>query len=199
MQTSPATERRWLRCLTNLGSLLVCYSQVFLWGAEPDLSKLPKPSEATINFDTDVKPIVEQNCIRCHGPERPRSHFQLDSRESALKGGDNGVDILPGDSAHSPLIYYVAHLVDEMEMPPIGKGNPLSTQEIAMLRAWIDQGAAWSATNQVNAFAFTASPTLRWISVQGEKERFRENEGMREGIGGGVEHFSLEQQLAPDT
>jgi hypothetical protein len=171
----------------------------FLVAAEPDLSKLPKPLATKIDFDKDIKPILEQNCFRCHGPERPKSHLRLDSRESALKGGDNGVDILPGDGTHSPLIHYVARLVADMEMPPVGKGDPLTPEQVATLRAWIDQGVVWGATNQINAFAFSASPTLRWISVQGDKQRFREIEGMREGFGGGVEHFNLEQQIAPDT
>src|SRR5258706_3135235 len=193
MQISPATGRRWLGCLTNLGSLLVCCSPVFLWGAEPDLSKLPKPSEATINFDTDVKPIIEQNCIRCHGPERPKSHFRLNSRESALKGGDNGIDIIVGDSAKSPLIHYVSHLVEGMEMPRPGKGEPLSAAEVGLLRAWIDQGASygkpWESTLVRSGFSISPSGGYTW--VKGNEHKFREHFGREEGWNAGVADFQL--------
>jgi len=163
-----------------------------------DESKLPPPAAVTVEFERDIKPILETTCWRCHGPERPKSHFRLDNRESALKGGDNGVDILPGKSAQSPLIHYVARLVADMEMPPPGKGEPLTAQQVGLLRAWIDQGLNWGATNPPARFAFSASPTLRWISVTGDKAKFRELEGMHEGIGGGLEHFSLQEQIGPD-
>ena len=76
-----------------------------------DESKLPPPAAAAVEFERDIKPILETTCWRCHGPERPKSHFRLDNRESALKGGDNGIDIIPGNSAKSPLIHNIARLV----------------------------------------------------------------------------------------
>src|SRR4051812_12968042 len=84
--------------------------------ADLDPAKLPPATNAIVDFQLAVKPIFDRSCLRCHGPERPKSHFRLDSRESALKGGDNGIDIIPGDSGRSPLIHYVARLVEDMEM-----------------------------------------------------------------------------------
>src|SRR5438874_1975697 len=72
--------------------------------AEVDLSKLPPPATNHIDFSRDIQPIFDQSCLRCHGPEKPKSHFRLDNRDSAIKGGDNGMDIIPGNSAKSPLI-----------------------------------------------------------------------------------------------
>src|SRR5438105_2843772 len=115
--------------------------------AAVDESKLPPAANVKIDFDRDIKPIFEASCWRCHGPARPKSHFRLDNRQSALKGGDNGIDIKPGDSAKSPLIHYVARLVPELEMPPPGKGEPLTAQQVGLLRAWIDQDAVWGVTN----------------------------------------------------
>src|SRR5947208_3182209 len=81
----------------------------------------------------DVRPIFEKSCFRCHGPERPKSHFRLDNRESALKGGENNKDdIVPGDSAKSKLIHYVARLVEDFEMPPAGKGEPLTPDQVGL-------------------------------------------------------------------
>src|SRR5437016_5067681 len=192
------------RCGIRFSSFVIRHSALALAlpftspAAELDAAKLPPPANVQIDFDRDIKPIFQGACLRCHGPERPKSHFRLDNRESALKGGENGIDILPGNSAGSPLIHYVARLVPDLEMPPPGKGQPLTAEQVGLLRAWIDQGAPWGATNPPVQFAFSAAPTLCWITVQGDKSKFREIEGMKEGFGGGVERFSLQEQVGPD-
>jgi len=160
--------------------------------------QLPPPASVKVDFDRDIKPIFEHTCWRCHGPERPKSRFRLDNRDSALKGGDNGIDIIPHDSGKSPLIHYVARLVADMEMPPEGKGEPLTPEQIGLLRAWIDQGVPWTLTNTPSQLAFSTTPMLRWIGVKGDAAKFREIEGMKEGPGGGVEHFSAQEQISPD-
>src|SRR5437660_5649483 len=141
----------------------------FLLVAAIDETKLPPPARVTVDFARDIKPIFETTCWRCHGPERPKSRFRLDNRESALKGGENGIDIIPGSSAKSPLIHYVARLVPDMEMPPPGKGQPLTPEQVGLLRAWIDQGAGWSETNPPAQLTFSATPEVRWIGVQGDQ------------------------------
>src|SRR5438552_2397867 len=64
-------------------------SALSLTAGEIDASKLPPPAEKKIDFSQDIKPILEQSCIKCHGPEKPKSRFRLDHRESALQGGEN--------------------------------------------------------------------------------------------------------------
>lgn len=108
-----------------------------------NVSKLPAPVASRVEFVKDIQPILEQSCLRCHNSTLPLSGFRLDSRENALKGGDLGVDIVPGRSDQSRLIHFAARLISELEMPPKGQGDPLSDREIALLRAWIDQGAKW--------------------------------------------------------
>src|SRR5664280_359901 len=169
-------------------------------GAEVDISKLPPSFPGAVDFQKDVRPILEQSCLRCHGPERPKSHFRLDNRESALKGGDNNHDdIVPVDSRHSRLIQYVAGLVEDVQMPPPGKAPPLTPGQIGVLRTWIDQGANWGATTPPSQAAFSLSPTLRWVNVKGDSAKFREVEEFKEGSGGGLQRFSMEQQTGPDT
>lgn len=176
--------------------ILLCAGLV---AAEVDVSKLPTPANVAVDFDRDVRPIFENSCFRCHGPNKPKSHFRLDNREAALKGGnDNADDIVPGDSARSRLIHYVAGLDEDIEMPPPGKGKRLGEAQIRVLRAWIDQGARWS-TNTPPPLSFSITPTLRWVAVSGNRAKFREVEGLHDGGVGGIERFSLREQLAPDT
>lgn len=159
---------------------------------------LPPPATGTIVFDRDIRPVLETSCLRCHGGEKPRSHFRLDDRAAALNGGDeNTNDIVAGDSTNSLLIPYVARQVKDMEMPPVGKGSPLAAEQISLLRAWIDQGATWSTTNQAAQLAFDFAPALRGIGVQGDKAKFRELQGVNDGFSGGVDQFSFVQQTSP--
>jgi mono/diheme cytochrome c family protein len=153
----------------------------------------------TILFERDVRPIFEQSCFRCHGPEKPKSGFHLDLRAAALKGGDeNTNDIVPGRSDQSKLILYVAGLDKDIQMPPPDRGQPLTPAQVGVLRAWIDQGADWGANGEPPALAFTFEPTQRWTGVHGDKQKFRELEGIQDGWSGGMERFSMIELLAPD-
>ena len=114
--------------------------------AEPDISKLPAPAaKKDLTYAKDIKPILENSCLNCHGAEKPKSKYRVDSREAMIKGGDSGdAAIIVGKSEKSLLIHYVADLVVDMEMPPTDKREkyPAWTKEqIALVRAWIDQGA----------------------------------------------------------
>src|SRR6266481_3424703 len=128
----------------------VCFLIVFgfiqqVKGApEPDISKLPPAVAREVDFAKEVQPILERSCLKCHEPEKAKGKLLLDTREHALKGGENGPDIFPGDSAKSSLIHFTARLVEDSEMPPIRKGEPLTKEQVGMLRAWIDQGAKWA-------------------------------------------------------
>ena len=160
---------------------------------------MPPAATVQVDFNRDIKPILDQSCLRCHGPERPRSHFRLDSRASALKGGDNGVDIIPGNSTNSPLIRYVARLDPDLSMPPEGKGDPLNENQIGLLRAWIDQGVPWGNEVPTNLFDLALSPRGGWIFVQGDKQKFREQNLKRDGLDAGLESFELFSQSDPET
>jgi len=167
--------------------------------ASPDVSKLPPPATRPVSFTTDIQPIFEKACLRCHGPEKPKGGLRLDNRESMLKGGDAGVSVIPGDSTQSPLIHFVAGLVEDLEMPPTGKGDPLTPAEIGILRAWIDQGAAWSEGPSQPQIAFSITPAVQFISVSGNTARFREHNWTREGLGGGASDFSVRYDTDPRT
>jgi hypothetical protein len=167
--------------------------------AQPSAPALPPAAKVTVDFDRDILPLLDRSCLRCHGGEKPKSHFHLDQRELALKGGRNNTnDIVPGNSARSQLIRYVAQLEPDMEMPPPGKGDPLTPQQVGLLRAWIDQGASWGMSAQFPITTASMTPLVRWISVDGDRKKFRELENLTEGFGGGVDYFTMEEQDAPD-
>ena len=114
--------------------------------AEPDISKLPAPAaKKGLTYEKDIKPILKDSCLNCHGPEKPKSKYRVDSREAMIKGGDSDeAAIIPGKSEKSPVVLYSADLVVDMEMPPTDKREkyPAWTKDqIALVRAWIDQGA----------------------------------------------------------
>src|SRR3954469_10149521 len=85
-----------------------------------DESKLPPAStKQGVTYAADIKPIFDKSCINCHGAEKQKGKLRLDTREAALKGGQDGAVIEPGNSAGSMLIANVAHLGDEDDfMPP---------------------------------------------------------------------------------
>src|SRR3954453_13884818 len=60
------------------------------------------------DYDRDIKPILEQYCFKCHGPEKQKGGLRLDRKPSALKGGDSGEPaVVPGSSLRSHLIQLV--------------------------------------------------------------------------------------------
>ncbi|HTQ49664.1 MAG TPA: c-type cytochrome domain-containing protein [Candidatus Acidoferrales bacterium] len=179
----------------SLSIFTFCFS---LSAAETNSVILPPPADVQIVFDRDIQPLLETSCLRCHGGEKPRSHFRLDERDAALAGGDeNTNDLVPGDSTNSWLIRYVARQVKDMEMPPMGKGSPLTPEQVGLLRAWIDQGANWNTTNQTTQLGYVLAPAVGGIGVQGDKAKFRELQGVNDGFSGGVDEFSFIQQTSP--
>jgi mono/diheme cytochrome c family protein len=105
--------------------------------------KLPPPAARAVEFQRDIQPIFEASCIKCHGRGKAKGGFKLDTRESFLKGGDSGAPAETGKSAESLLIELVSGLNPDSVMPM--KGSKLTAEQVGLLRAWIDQGMAWSA------------------------------------------------------
>lgn len=106
------------------------------------VADLPPAATGPVDFVRDIQPIFQQACLKCHGPEKQKGGFRLDVKAAALKGGDSDTpSIVPGDSAGSPLIQYVAQIDPDIKMPP--QGAPLSSEQVGLLRAWIDRGAVW--------------------------------------------------------
>lgn len=120
---------------------LVAASTV-LSAADVDVSKLPPASaKKDLTFEKDILPIFQKSCVKCHGPEKQKAKLRLDTLEATLKGGENGDCISKGHSAKSTLVHTIARLDPDAAMPPDGKGDPLTKEQVGIVRAWIDQGA----------------------------------------------------------
>ena len=102
-----------------------------------------KEAARHVDFATQIAPILESRCQVCHGTAQQLSGLRLDNKAAALKGGYSGPVIVPGDSGASRLIRLVSGLEEELVMPPAG--DRLPSEEVDVLRAWIDQGADWPA------------------------------------------------------
>jgi hypothetical protein len=104
-----------------------------------------RPASAAPDFARDVRPILEKSCFGCHGPDKQKSGYRLDRRDTALKGGDSGNRaIVPHDSKNSPLIRYVSGEDPETVMPPAKSTvSRLTPEQVTILREWIDAGPAW--------------------------------------------------------
>jgi formylglycine-generating enzyme required for sulfatase activity len=98
----------------------------------------------TVDFNKQIKPLLESACLSCHGPEKPKGKLSLVTRAGALKGGDDGPALVPGKPTESLLYTSTVRPVDHDDlMPPSNKGGPLPKAQTELLRLWIEQGAPW--------------------------------------------------------
>ena len=98
--------------------------------------------EEEIDYNTQVKPILNKKCIACHGGVKAKSDFSLLFREDALKAAKSGkYPIVPGEPAKSEMIRRITEKDEEERMPY--KHDPLTKEEISILKKWIRQGAEW--------------------------------------------------------
>src|SRR5437016_6217264 len=93
-------------------------------------------------FETKVRPILSDQCFKCHSTKavKLKGGLLLDSREAALKGGETGPVIVPGDPEHSRLVEAVGYRNVDLQMPPKAQ---LSDAQIADLTEWVKRGAPW--------------------------------------------------------
>ena len=100
-------------------------------------------AQQALSFDRDVRPILSENCFKCHGPDEKerKAKLRLDERDSALKREV----FIPGNSAGSKIVRRVASSDQSKRMPPAATGKKLTAKQIETLKRWIDEGAKYSA------------------------------------------------------
>jgi len=129
---------------------------------KPGVAQQPTPQQTQF-FENQVRPVLANNCYRCHGPEKHRSNLRLDSRAGVLAGGDSGPAAVPGRPDDSPMIKAVNYR--DLEMPP---GKRLSKTEVAALTEWVKMGAPWPGGNQAEAQV----PRKQGIKITDEDRKY---------------------------
>lgn len=93
-------------------------------------------------FETQAWPIIERECLRCHGTEgTPKGGLRLDSREAMLRGGDRGPALDETRPEQSLILEMISWKSDEYEMPPTGQ---LPDADLAIITEWILEGGTWA-------------------------------------------------------
>ena len=102
---------------------------------------LAMPASGQIDFNSQVRPILANHCLQCHGPDAQnrQAELRLDTQSDAMQSA-----ILAGQPDRSPLIHRIESRDPGEVMPPGHLGKPLSSQQITILKEWIAQGAKYS-------------------------------------------------------
>ncbi|TSA31569.1 MAG: DUF1553 domain-containing protein [Opitutales bacterium] len=119
----------------------------------------PSPTAAQIEFfEKEVRPVLADNCYKCHGPKKQKSSLRLDSRELILKGGEVGPVVVPGKPEVSRLILAINHAkVKDVEAMP-SADEKISPKAIAALTEWVRQGLPWPSESSPVAH----DPSKHW-------------------------------------
>jgi uncharacterized membrane protein len=99
---------------------------------------------APVSYAKDVAPILEKHCKSCHVPGQAgyvASGFDLEGYDSLMKGTRFGPVVLPGDPLTSTLVMLIEGRADPSLKMPHGNAAPLTSDEIATIRRWVEQGA----------------------------------------------------------
>ena len=96
-------------------------------------------ADDSVDYVRHIKPVLQARCYACHGVLKQEAGLRLDTASFAIKGGESGAVIKPGDPAVSPLMMRISSTDDTTRMPP--EGEPLKSDEIAAFRAWITRGS----------------------------------------------------------
>lgn len=103
------------------------------WSAGQDIV----PDDPSVDFAKEIKPIFEQTCLSCHGPDEQEGDFRIDESDSVM----NYIDV--GQAKFSDLYLHLLGDEDYELMPPEKEGGPLAADQIEKIRRWIDEGAIW--------------------------------------------------------
>src|SRR5579875_1176304 len=144
-------------------SMLSCFAAV-LFLASSGKARGPAAEEF---FEKEVRPLLVDHCLKCHGDKKPKGSLRLTSRDSILKGGDSGPAVVSGKPQDSLLIQAVRYN-DTLQMPPKRK---LSDRQISILTRWVQLGLPWpqrtgSATAEGNGTFQITDEQRRFWSFQ---------------------------------
>ena len=116
-------------------------SALFAWPAV-FVATLLSSAAAPVDFQREVRPILEQRCLECHGEKKQKAGVRLDRKAFAFAPGDSGQPAISAGRSRESLLWQRITTTNSDEiMPP--KGEPLTTQQVAVIQKWIEEGAVW--------------------------------------------------------
>ncbi len=160
---------------------------------------------AKIDFQRDVRPILSDNCFRCHGPD-PGTRMvdlRLDLREAATAKREHGTAVVPGSPEQSLLWQRVSHEKPAKRMPPPYANKVLTADQKETLKRWIEQGATWKEHWVYTAPKRPALPAVKSVQwARSPMDRFilakLETEGLTPGARSGPAHAGSPRRAGPD-
>jgi cytochrome c553 len=183
-----------LSCLLSLATLVgVAAPRAADQATAPATATAVRPVSAVaaperpIDFNWDVRPILSDNCFRCHGPDEKnrQAGLRLDTAEGAYAAlrRPGTFAIVPGKPAESQLMFRITHANAVVRMPPQITNKVITPQQVEVLRAWIAQGAQYKPHWAFMAPQRVAAPTVPpGPSVLNDIDRFVQGRLDREGL-----------------
>ncbi len=127
--------------ISSLVAVLALSGSDVLAEAETASREMPPALSRKIDFAEDIKPILAKSCTTCHANGKSKGGFNMDHIHALIGGGDSGPAVIAGNSEKSLLVELLLSNDPDERMPV--KGDPLTLEEVAIMRAWIDQGMPW--------------------------------------------------------
>ncbi|MEO6741127.1 MAG: PSD1 and planctomycete cytochrome C domain-containing protein [Chthoniobacteraceae bacterium] len=123
-----------------------------------------------VQFEKEVRPLLDEHCFRCHGPEKQKGGLRMDRKADLMSGGDSGEPaIVLGKGVESQLIARMRTSKSDEMMPP--KGERMTPEQIAAIQRWIDNGAHWPSSGKPDAEVATKTNSGPSGKVITDKDR----------------------------
>jgi WD40 repeat protein len=173
-------------------------------GTEP-IKVITIDRKTPVTYDGDIEPILVNKCIFCHSGNRKEGNFDMITFETLMKGGKRGAPVVAGKSAES-LLYGVSGKTMKPWMP-LKSEEPLSPEELALVKLWIDQGAKAPATTRVRVVNIVGLPAgvvpVRGVAISPDKSTVAASRGNQihiydAGTGTYVRSLKDPQLVGPD-
>src|SRR2546426_12742387 len=149
-QSKPAIIRpfpRWYQPGTNYSLKLALALAICAAGLASGAERTANRAPPQLDFNREIRPILTENCFKCHGPDdgARKAKLRFDIRAEALKPAKSGrAAIVPGSPEKSELVARVTASDPDDRMPPLKTGKKLTANQIELLRRWIAQGAPYA-------------------------------------------------------
>lgn len=135
-----ASRRHWSRRRIELVSIWLPVTLLV------GMTGVGRAADELVDYQKQIKPILTSRCVSCHGVLKQEGNLRLDTAAQAIKGGDSGAAITPGDTDASLLLKRISAKEESERMPP--EGEPLKPEQIDAIRNWIAQKAPAPANEQ---------------------------------------------------